>query len=552
MDLLATFGRFHVLLLHLPIGLIAGVAVLEALSLRGGSMVAVRGVELGAARGGMRVLLWLLAAAAVLTATAGYVLSLQGYVGETLSLHMWLGICVAALSVLSLAAHERVLRAARTGKPVRAPLMLFRVTLLCTVGLTFPAGHLGGTLTHGDNFLFTTSSNPAEGPAARPADARGPIPAPSVFSQRIEPILASNCYGCHGSDKQKGGLALHSAGAILAGGKHGPIISAGKPSASELIRRLRLPVDDKKHMPPTGKPQPSEEQIVEIERWITEGAALGGLESASISGPLDIEPNVSNAGPAAGRSTATPENPNQADPAAIEALRSALAHVQEVEPGSPLLWVDFAAPASAGQINDDRVSTLLSPLAANIQDLSLARSGITDATAALLARMPSLRRLNLSRTAFTDAGVAAMGSHPSLEELNLVGTSVTDASTSQLAAIPTLRRVYLWGTKTTRAGTEALRASRPDLQVESGEAPTGNALETEPPPTLSKGAAAAPTASTAVSPEPPLNTTCPVSGSPADPRYVIIFEGRRIAFCCPNCPKKFWDSPAQYLSALDN
>ena len=32
------------------------------------------------------------------------------------------------------------------------------------------------------------------------------------FEKRIRPVLATNCYACHGSDKQSGGLRLDSRG----------------------------------------------------------------------------------------------------------------------------------------------------------------------------------------------------------------------------------------------------------------------------------------------------------------------------------------------------
>ncbi|MDZ4828772.1 MAG: YHS domain-containing protein, partial [Phycisphaerae bacterium] len=48
----------------------------------------------------------------------------------------------------------------------------------------------------------------------------------------------------------------------------------------------------------------------------------------------------------------------------------------------------------------------------------------------------------------------------------------------------------------------------------------------------------------------PINAVCPVSGTPVDPRYTIVYEGKVIGFCCPNCPKKFWDDPKAFAEKL--
>jgi len=73
--------------------------------------------------------------------------------------------------------------------------------------------------------------------------------------------------------------------------------------------------------------------------------------------------------------------------------------------------------------------------------------------------------------------------------LILAGSSVDDTAVDTLRAMPALRRVYLWGSRVTPDGTARLRASRPDLLVDAGDAPDAAALETEPPVALSTGPA---------------------------------------------------------------
>ncbi len=95
------------------------------------------------------------------------------------------------------------------------------------------------------------------------------------FNEHVQPILAENCYACHGTDpgSRKAGLRLDRAEhAFKPLEKSGPAIVAGKPDESPLIKRIETK-DEKLVMPPpeshkTLKP----EQIATLRRWITEGA----------------------------------------------------------------------------------------------------------------------------------------------------------------------------------------------------------------------------------------------------------------------------------------
>ena len=60
------------------------------------------------------------------------------------------------------------------------------------------------------------------------------------FEKNIRPVLAERCYECHNSsDKAKGGLALDWRGGLAKGGDNGPVIVAGKPDESLLLRAIR-------------------------------------------------------------------------------------------------------------------------------------------------------------------------------------------------------------------------------------------------------------------------------------------------------------------------
>ena len=91
------------------------------------------------------------------------------------------------------------------------------------------------------------------------------------FEKQIRPLLAENCYQCHGPKKQESGLALSTASGLRKGGDRGPSVSPGDPDASLLVQAVRYADDDLK-MPPRGKLK--DEQIAALIMWIKLGAPM--------------------------------------------------------------------------------------------------------------------------------------------------------------------------------------------------------------------------------------------------------------------------------------
>ena len=91
------------------------------------------------------------------------------------------------------------------------------------------------------------------------------------FEKNIRPALAEHCYECHNSsDKAKGGLALDWRGGLAKGSDSGPVIVAGKPGESLLLRAIRHEVKELKM--PKGGPKLSSLVIGNFETWIMMGA----------------------------------------------------------------------------------------------------------------------------------------------------------------------------------------------------------------------------------------------------------------------------------------
>jgi len=96
-------------------------------------------------------------------------------------------------------------------------------------------------------------------------------PDASFFETKIRPVLATKCYGCHSSKLKApmGGLILDTKAGMQKGGALGPILVAGKPAESQLVKALRF-TDPQLQMPPTGKLPDA--VIADFEQWIAAGA----------------------------------------------------------------------------------------------------------------------------------------------------------------------------------------------------------------------------------------------------------------------------------------
>jgi mono/diheme cytochrome c family protein len=91
------------------------------------------------------------------------------------------------------------------------------------------------------------------------------------FEKEVRPILAENCYECHGPKKQKSGLRLDARAYILKGGEVGPVVVPGQPEQSRLILAINhtkrkdveaMPSEDKKLAP---------KEIAALTEWVRQG-----------------------------------------------------------------------------------------------------------------------------------------------------------------------------------------------------------------------------------------------------------------------------------------
>lgn len=97
---------------------------------------------------------------------------------------------------------------------------------------------------------------------------------PSPTFADVATILEQRCVVCHSGAAPAAGLRLDSLDALLKGGAKGPVVKAGAPAESELVRRVKG--ISQPRMPMTGPPFLADNEVATIERWIAGGLPAGG------------------------------------------------------------------------------------------------------------------------------------------------------------------------------------------------------------------------------------------------------------------------------------
>ncbi|MFB2120093.1 DUF1549 domain-containing protein [Parapedobacter sp. 2B3] len=266
-------GRMHPMLVHFPVSLLLIAAVMELLTFRRFQ---------SQLRAGINWLVFIGSLSAVIAASCGWLLAWTGeYGGDTFYAHQWSGTATAVLGALAGLLLWAVVRKKRL-----AFIKAYQVTLLLSSVGVFLAGHYGGSLTHGQDYLLGVT--PWGGEDERMAAALGGTPttvAWQSFAQldtldeqqetqlnmAVRTVLAHRCFQCHSSDKTEGKLRLDQREFVFQGGESGPSILPGDVDNSELIRRITLPAGHKEAMPGKGKPL-DDNEVNLIKVWVAKGA----------------------------------------------------------------------------------------------------------------------------------------------------------------------------------------------------------------------------------------------------------------------------------------
>jgi mono/diheme cytochrome c family protein len=471
LESLLPFGPFHLVVLHLPIGLIVGIWVLEC-------FVPKPEKKCNAPLAWMHTALLL---ATALTIALGLAYQTQGGYGEEIDAHRQWGLVFGAglLATYLLFWLDTAVRHGFTH-------ILYILTLTLTTAALFVSGHLGGELIHGKGFLLKpfkeepakVSTEPAATPAPakpslkepKPEKADAPevmvIPKTSPASTLVahqstvaeedetnqvalfhaaHTVFERNCLACHGSTRKKGGYRLDTQKSLFTPGKSkiAPVL-AGNPEESHIIRRMILPREHDEAMPPIEKDPVPASDLEAVRSWILAGAYWP--TDAEIRAAADTFKDYGNATTdkllAAITATGVKAEYNAWGDDSVR-IDLAVVHPGQLEPalqtlrqfGPELVWID------SSNLN------------------------LPDDFYAELSRFKNLQRLHLDGTNVTDAQLKPIGKLKELQYLNLYNTAITDQALATLRSLPELRKVYLGATQITESAVEQLRQAKPALEI---------------------------------------------------------------------------------------
>lgn len=437
---LQPLGRMHPMVLHFPIVLLMLAMLLEFFRFKA---VYLKEKIYQSFTSGLLLSGTILSAVTVIM---GLFLSKEeGYSGNLLELHKWTGI--GLVFIASMIYWCRNASWYKEG--------LARAAAIVTILFLIIAGHYGAALTHGENFVLEPVSTKKEMPKVPIVEAR-------IFEDLVLPVFSQKCLGCHNPEKAKGSLMMHNAAAVLKGGKSGKLFVPGKPEISLLLERIHLPVDDKKHMPPKGKSQLSNEEIALLNLWIKRNAEIKKkvvdlpvkdslrLLAATFLAPVPTSTGVYDF-------AAANEN-------TIKKLNNNYRVVYALAKGSPALAVNIYNK----NVYKPEVLKALEEIKKQIVSLDLNGLPVRDEELKIISRFENLRTLNLNFTHVTGIGLNELKVLKHLSTLSLSGTKVDYSFVKNIAGMSSLKKITLWDTGISDTDLQQLRKINPDMVVISG------------------------------------------------------------------------------------
>lgn len=330
-------------------------------------------------------------------------------------------------------------------------------------------GHLGGNLTHGEDYLFVYSPNIIKKiigiEAGQQSTNLQEIHPDSiqVYTDVIQPILDAKCVSCHNDSKKRGGLILTTHKDFMKGGDNGSIVDNKSPLKSEFLSRVTLPKHHKKFMPPKGAPFTYGE-IQIFEWWMKSGA--DSISKFASENELDKELIHTLL-----RDYKLDYNPRpyyekvQVDSlssSVISELRDSQFVVDFMGEHSNMLSVDYRGKT----ISKAQLDKLL--LAKEqITWLNLSNCNLTDEISEVLPKLLNLTRLNIHSNPVTDASIKDLNTLKHLTSVNVYNTQISNTGFLELVQLASLEKLFVWKTAITTSEIEEVSSKNSKISIVS-------------------------------------------------------------------------------------
>jgi len=437
-DIVLFFGRFHPLIVHLPIGFLFFAFILELYSKWKNVPALMASIPLALLSGSI---------SAFIACILGYLLSQSGdYNENTVDTHFWLGIATTCVTLIAW-----LIRIEKINIPRLQPIKANIATLALIIVLLSITGHYGGNLTHGNGYL--TKYMPLGNTKKQKLTPVTKVEDAVVYSYLVAPILQDKCISCHNTDKKKGGLSLQDTLTILKGGKNGKILGGKNVKEPELTRRIFLNLHDDDVMPPEGKTPLTEEEKTIIAYWIDNVNADFNTTVADVETSEDIF-NIASVMLGLKTSGKVKNMPlptvNSIDKEVLDEIVKEGFKIRELVFESNLYEVILPSQYIKNVSDVQSKIAKLTKIKENILWLSLNDNLLTDSDLHIVSKFNNLQILKLNKNSITDKGIQFLKENKSISSLNLYETKITKNSLEVFSKMAGLKKVYVWKTFITK------------------------------------------------------------------------------------------------------
>ena len=421
-EIIAYIGRFHPLVLHLPIGSLLMTFLLLLVS-------RFQKVPLDKA---IRIGIDFSFAGAFFSALLGYFLSLDSaYDFEALKFHFWAGI-ITLLLTLGLSIVHRMKNKEN---------LFFGGFLLTLVALSV-TGHKGAQITHGDDFLST-----AELFETPPVLVK--IDSLDYYKEVVHPIFVDKCISCHNANKSKSELRLDRYDLILKGGERGSLFNSENTAEGRLVKYIELPLEDKLHMPPKNKSQLTQEEKWLLTHWVNSKAYL---EQKIVS--LDEDELLKNK---VISFLGVGDKVKPADRNVLAQLDAAGFRIKPNALHDNLLRLKYLKK----NIDKEQIQALAA-VKDQLVELDLSHTNFNDDMATAFSNFPRLKILRMDNTPIGDTTLSYLNAS-NLELLNLCNTKVSYAGIKNILTQSPPKTIYAWNTEIDQSQKQQLASIAPSI-----------------------------------------------------------------------------------------
>jgi uncharacterized membrane protein len=412
-------GHLHPLVVHLPIGIWIIYLLIEFLKTKN---------QYKQIDSIIKIVFYTGTVSAVASIITGLInANQQGYPTNDVFNHQWMAIGTSVLFLIFFYIRNHF--------TLRTVLVnSFLILLFILISIT---GHLGGILTHGEDYFSIQND---EKKVIKPLAIQH-INEALIYKDLVQYIFDKNCVSCHGQNKQKGNLRLDTYDHIMSGGKSGKVIQLSNLEKSELIKRILLDQSDEKHMPPKDNMQLETFEIQMLKWWVSNGAETSSkvkdvsadtLMIRSIKQFHDAFSQIND--------VASIKRPmlDEIDATTLKKIQSLGWSL------IPLSKDDHYYRAVAFNVEDSIGNALktLSEISKNIIELKLSFSNLNDKDAIQLSAFRSLEKLWLDHTLITSKGLENLKQINNLNYLNLFACSINERDLSNYSDRRDLKLVY--------------------------------------------------------------------------------------------------------------